>query len=166
MPDGFRPNFSNEIIEEVRDINHGRGIGNTEVPEEVRETIALERLVGVPSKVLEAEFGLSKSSVSAYANGATSTKSYNEPDEKLHRSIENSKIKITGLAIDKLQRALGSINLTDDVKPNIASMIAKDMSAIVKNMSPDVMINNDNRVVVYRPRMREEDQYQIIDVVD
>jgi predicted AlkP superfamily phosphohydrolase/phosphomutase len=151
---------------EIRDISRGRPIGKLETPEIVRETIALDKLAGVQSKQLQKEFNISASSVSAYAKGATSTARYNDPDRNLSRAIESRKSLITERAIDKLTEALESINLTEDMKPNMASMIAKDMSAIVKNMGPDMVINNDNRVVVFKPRMREEEEYQVIDVVD
>ena len=59
--------------------------------------------------------------------------------------------------------AIDAIVLKNEIKPNIASAIARDMSTIVRNIQPDPSIQiNQNKVIVYRPRMKEEDDYEVL----
>lgn len=143
---------------------HGRG-DKKETPEILRELIASEAIAGASAKDLSRQFNVSESSVSAYKNGATSTSTYNRPDEQLEKANDKTRDEITGAAKTKLIQALEAINFGDKIKPNIASAVARDMSTIMKNTSndPSVVINN-NRTVVFAPRMKEEDEYEVIDV--
>lgn len=156
------------IRTEVKEIEHGRGLGKLETPPSVRALIATEALVGVPSKELSETFGVSPSSVSAYKNGATSTSSYHEPDPKLKEAIDSSRDRIIGPAQSRLIKALEAISdeKLNDAKVSIASGVARDMSTIIKNLQPDPsVIVNQNKVIVFRPRQKEEDDYESI-VVD
>ena len=148
------------------EIKHGRG-NKSSTPEVIRELVASEAICHADVNELSETFNVSKSSISAYKNGATSTATYHEPDKGL--ALANDKVRgnIVGKAQDKLTRALDSINFTDDIKPQIASAIARDMSSIVKNLNPnpDILVQN-NQVLVYKPRMKEEDSYEIINVSD
>lgn len=145
-------------------IEHGRG-PKSETPQAIRELVASEALSGASAKELAETFNVSESSVSAYKHNATSTSTYHNPDEKLKKSNDKVKDSIVGSAQDKLKAALEAIVFTDGIKPNIASAVARDMSGIIKNLNPtpDMVINNQ-QVLVYKPRMKEEDAYEVIDV--
>lgn len=153
------------ITEEVRSITRGRG-DKKETPEIVRELIATESLCGTTNQELAQTFGVSESSVSAYKNGATSTSTYHQQDARLATAIDETRNRIVGTAQSKLIHALDKINLTGVVNPRVASGIARDMSSVVKNLQPDVpaVANVNARVIVYQPRMKEEDDYNVITV--
>lgn len=156
----FHSNNGNGSIE----IKHGRG-NKSETPEILRELVASESISGANSKELSREFNVSESSISAYKNGATSTASYHNPDMELKKANDRTRDHISGKAQSKLIAAIDSIDFQDKIKPQIASAIARDMSSVIKNLNPnpDIAIQN-NQVLVYRPRMREEDSYETIQI--
>jgi hypothetical protein len=148
-------------------IEKGRG-PKEETPESVRKVIAESAIEGANASELAKTFNVSESSVSAYKNGATSTASYNEPDKSLNKHVNDVKGKIVVRANKKLMRALG--NMTDDkfadAKLRDLAGIAKDMSAIVRNLEPSKENDSDNKVqfIFFAPQMRKESDYPVIDI--
>jgi hypothetical protein len=51
-----------------------------------------------------------------------------------------------------------------DAKVGTISQIAKDMSSIVRNLEPTAQNVTNNQVIVYRPRQREEEDFEVITV--
>jgi len=152
--------------EKVIDINRGRPVGRTEVPTGLRELVAGEALAGADVTVLIEQFNVSKSSISAYKHDATSTASYHKPDKDLQNSNDIVRRAIVGPAQSRLIKAIEAITDVKLAEASIktASSVAKDMSTVIKNMEgPDIVVNN-NQVHVYRPRIREEDSYEILQV--
>jgi len=152
---------------QVIDIVRGRGAAR-EIPVSIREIIAEEAInkAGTGSEIART-FGVSPSSVSAYKHGATSTASYNSPDNDLQDHTNRIKEKITGRARSRLMMALKEITPDKLVSAKVRDLagIAKDMSAVVKNMEPNgPLIDNSTKVVVYRPHMREESEFEVITV--
>ena len=154
-----------EIIEEDKP---GRKEGDNNVPS------ALRKIIGETSELegrqealsLAYSFGISPSSVSAYAKGSTSTKTYNKPKASIAGYIQGRKNQITKKALRTLQNSLDSIptDLSSEKPRNIAA-IAKDMSAIVKNLEPEQGgVNNqqNNQFIFYRPEMMKEEDYPTI----
>ena len=144
-----------EIITEPK---KGRQNGSLEVPESLRKIIGEESEIAGRASALDLakQFGVSPSSVSAYANGSTSTASYHEPNPALKDYLRSRKQRLTKKA---LRVAAGAIDeLTPerlaDVKPRDLAGIAKDMSAIVKNMEPEREVPSGQdgpKFVVYAP---------------
>jgi len=161
------PNGNDELDEEVIDIQRGRG-HKKETPEETRKEIASEAICGASVKSLIEEYGISQSSISAYKKGATSTTSYHNPDEELKKSNGEVVDRITGRAQKKLLSAIDAIEFGDSIKPQTAASIANQLSSVVKNLRPDpsAVTINQNKVVVFRPRMKEEDDFQTIEVME
>lgn len=151
---------------QVVNIERGRTSGRTEVPEIIRQVIAEEVIDCGGSQAIADKFGLSKSSVDAYKVGATSTSSYHKPDSSLKQVVDNKKDEITTTARGRLSAALNS--LTDDkissAKARDIAAIAKSMSGVIKDMEPTVVQQNNTQVVVYRPRQRDEDEFDVITV--
>jgi predicted transcriptional regulator len=151
----------------VIDIKRGRG-NQLEIPNEIRALVAEEVINGTPAKQVAKAFGVSESSVSAYKHDATSTTSYDTPNSQLADSNKQIRDVITDKARGRLMSALDAItdeNISNAKVKDIAS-IAKDMSVIVKNMEPIVPVDNskNTQVIIYRPRMRDEDEFDIITV--
>lgn len=147
-------------------VNIKRGRGDIkEVPNELRKIIGEEAITNGNTQKLANLFGLSKSSIDAYKHGATSCASYNSPDEELNSHNNEVRDRITASARSKLMLALQEITPSklSDVKARDAASIAKDMSAVVKNLEPSVpQTLNNTQVVVYTPIMVNEASFDHI----
>lgn len=151
----------------VIDINRGRGAQRVEVPESLRALISEEAIKGTSPEVLSREFGVSKSSISAYKNDATSTASYNSPDKNLKDANELVREDVTSQARTKLLLALKHVTeeKMQDAKLTEIASVANSMSGIIKNMEPQgATTQNNTQIIVYKPRQREEDEFEIITV--
>lgn len=151
----------------IHQIQKGRTPGrNNRTPEE-REIIAGEALIA-GTRVTAQKFGIADSTVSAYKHGATSTSSYNEPDDELLKSVSARRIKIAGVAHGKLSEALDQITTDKLAAANLKTIasVAQSMSAIIKNMEPEVQQSNTQNVqfTFYAPKVRSEDAYDVIDL--
>ncbi len=160
-----------DLISKVVDIQRGRGAQRLEVPSSLRQIISEESINGASAKDLSKAFDISPSSISAYKNDATSTASYDKPNEDLKKSNDVVRTQIMDTARGKLLLALDHVTsdkLSEARLGEIAS-VAASMSSIVKNMEPQIQINQNqvnNQVIVYRPKMRDEDDFDVIDLVN
>lgn len=167
----FKPReFDASVIDKA---DRGRGKGNNEVPEGLRKIIGETSIIeGREAAVsLAADFGISPSSVSAYAKGATSTATYNKPENTLVNYLTSRKNRITKKALTKLTSALDVITpeKLQDMKTKDVAALAKDMSVIAKNMEPantGTGESNAPKFVVYAPSIRDERTYETIVVND
>jgi predicted transcriptional regulator len=167
------PSTDSVVEGEVVGMNSpGRKAGDNNVPSSLRNIIADESLENGRASALELArmFDVSSSSVSAYSNGATSTKSYDTPNSNINGFLEGRKSKIASRAISKLNSALS--NITPDklqiTKAKDLASIAKDMSAIVRNMEPEnknpLGGNNGVQFILYAPPIKNESSYDVIHV--
>lgn len=163
--------FLNELappkeLPKVVHIERGRG-SVKEVPQSIRAFIAGESLNGARAQELSEAFNISESSISAYKNGATSTASYNKPDENLKANVDSIKEQISDRAQKKLRIALNALT-KDKMQESSArelSGVAKDMAVIVEKMTPKTS-NDDVQVVLHLhgPKMKRVEDYEVIDV--
>lgn len=119
----------------------GRRPGDNNVPDSLRKVIAEEAINngnGSANELAEL-FGVSKSSVSAYKNGATSTDSYNLPDASLTPHVVKVKDKIRSKASKKLLLALNAVTPEKIEGAKLRDIVAtaQAMSAVVRNMDED-----------------------------
>jgi len=154
-------------------INKGRKNGDVNVPESIQKLIGEESALYGRSKALElaSDLGISNSSVSAYANGSTSTASYNKPSDKLTQYLTSRKNRATKKSLRVLHSALDSITPEKlaGIKGRDLAGIAKDMSSIVKNMEPSNMKDGSivrPQFVVFAPTFNKEESYETIIVND
>ena len=156
------------IIEQMP--SKGRGEGSTQVPQSLRKMLGETSEIEGRAAALElaGQFGISPSSVSAYANGATSTTTYNKPDVDITNHITNRKSKVSIRAMAKLHKALSKI---DDDKLSVATGrelagIAKDMAAVVKAMEPPTPQGpaqvNAPQFIFYAPQQRREESFETL----
>jgi hypothetical protein len=154
---------------EVKEIPHGRGVGNDNVPQSIRKLIGEESIMGSSAQELSESFGVSKSSISAYKKSATSTSSYRKPNQELLDHTNKVRDRITRKSRRLLLRAIDHItdDKLKDTKALELSSIAKNMGGIMKDMTPDINVNQvNNSVLIYMPRVKEEDEFEVIDVRD
>lgn len=151
----------------IHQIEKGRPIGRHNRTPEEREIIAGEALIHGNQYALS-NHDVSQSSISAYKKGATSTASYDNPDNDLLNSVSNQRLKIASVAHGKLSAALDQITHEKLASANLKTIasVAQSMSAIVKNMEPDnpIQSNQNIQFTFYAPRARTEDAYEVIDM--
>lgn len=151
----------------------GRKEGSVEVPDGLRQIIGETSVLEGRSAALDLakEWGISPSSVSAYAKGATSTASYDTPKPSIINHINKSRARATKKATHVLNAALQAITQEklDYTDADKLSGIAKDMSAIIKNLEPPAAASQDpsSRAVqftIFAPQFRDERTFETIQV--
>ena len=154
---------------EVIDIARGRG-HKSETPDSLRKVIGETAIEGASPKSISEAFGVSPSSISAYKNGATSTASYNQPDRALLTHTNQVRNKIVDKANKRILAALKNItpDRIRDAKLKDISSLAKDMSAVVRNIEPnrDANIINAPTYVIFAPRVKREDEYEVVEAIN
>lgn len=157
-----------EIIEKQK---RGRSENDINVPDVIRNIIGEDHIVnGRTSALALAEtFGVSKSSTDAYANGATSTKTYNEKNGKLGKHLEKVKNRIKKTASQKLEEVL--THVTSD-KMQAASLrtltgAARDLAGVVKDISPSNesdpnAVAGGPKFILYAPQFVQENNFETI----
>lgn len=160
-----------KTAEVIKQTPKGRGEGNVAVPDSMRKLIGAESVENGRDSAIELakQFGISPSSVSAYANGSTSTASYDKQPNL--PAINGVKERIAKKARNRLSMALSHI--TDEklgaAKLTEVSTVARDMAAIVKQMEPEVPKTESDKqngptFIFYSPQFRKEEHFDVIDV--
>jgi hypothetical protein len=157
---------------QIHIIERGRSKGNNEVPDSLRKVIGETAINDGRQEALTLakNFGISASSTSAYTNGATSTSSYH--DRVNGATIDLAKNKITAKAISKLKQALNHITpeKLENTKARELASVAKDMSAVIKNMEPEAppegTKSNSPTFVFYTPQFVKQESFEVIDAKD
>jgi len=152
----------------------GRRDGDLGVPDSLRKLIGEEALLNGRQEAvkLAKELGVSPSSVSAYSNGATSTKSYHSPAPSIISHINKTRARAVKRASKTLNEALGSITQEklDYADAKDLSGIAKDMSVIIRNLEPPATENKGEegrtgpQFIIYAPQFRKEESFDVIQV--
>lgn len=159
---------------EILDIPaRGRNEGDVNVPDSLRQIIGEESVINGRQSALGLAglFGISPSSVSAYAKGATSTASYDSPSKSIISHINKSRKRAIKKAQATLDAALGAItqDKLDYTDAKDLSGIAKDMSVIIKNLEPQPESTvspeaNTPQFVIFAPQFRDERSFESITV--
>jgi predicted transcriptional regulator len=154
---------------EIVDMDKGRGKGNVEVPSALRQIIGEESVINGRASALEIanSFGIGPSSVSAYSHGATSTASIDTQPNLTH--LNDAKLRVAKKARNRLVMALNSLTQEkiDGAKAKDIAGVAKDMSAIIRNMEPDTPKLNGSSgptFIFYSPQMRSEKVFDVVRV--
>jgi predicted transcriptional regulator len=151
-------------------IPRGRGTGkrSDDIPHTVRAFAAIEANEGALNKDVAQTLGISIPSVAAYKNGATSTSTYNKPDEALKEVVDDTRERIANKAQRKLMMALSELrrDKLEGADARTISGVAKDMASVYDKMQPKADINNRANVafIIMQPPMKSEKDYLIIDV--
>jgi len=178
--DDFEQELNNVVpstkpkVEILDKVSKGRKDGDNNVPESLRKIIGETAVIDGRADALElaSQFGISASSVSAYAKGATSTKTYDSPNKDLIAHINKSRARATKKASKVLNAALGAISQEklDYTDARDLSGIAKDMSVIIKNLEPPTNTEGDAKqtpqFTIYAPQFRDERSFEVINVVE
>jgi predicted transcriptional regulator len=165
---------SDHVVPEIIPIERpGRKEGDVNIPDALRQIIGEESVLnGRKAAVgLAGMFGISESSVSAYAKGTTSTATYDKPKSSIIQHINKSRARASKKASKVLDAALGAItqDKLDYTDAKDLSAIAKDMSVIIKNLEPpadqsDKPADNTPQFVIFAPQFRDERSFDHITV--
>lgn len=148
----------------------GRGKGNIETPNVLRKVIAQDVIEGGSIADVSEAFSISRSSISAYIKGVNSTSDYSSSD-KINRALADNNLKtkekIIRMSRRTMRRAINQI--TDEKlaasKPGELAMVARSMGSIATDLEPEVTETHEKKVVItYRPRIRQEDDFQVLNV--
>lgn len=165
---------SNEVVQkpEVIDIpSRGRSEGDNNVPDSLRQIIGEEAVINGRQSALglAKSFGISPSSVSAYAKGATSTTTYDSPSKSIISHINKSRVRAIKKAQVTLNGALSAITQEklDYADAKDLSGIAKDMAVIIKNLEPQKESTVEAgaaspQFVIYAPQFKDERSFDTI----
>lgn len=148
---------------------HGRNIGDNNIPSVVREIVANDE--SSTGKQLSESFGISESSVSAYRHAATSTASYDIPQEKLKEIVDNKLERISNRSKNALMKVLRKMNSKEfDAKLDASkavelSTIAANMSRVVEKVSPKQAENvTNNNIIFYTPTPSKKSSFEVIEM--
>lgn len=151
--------------------SRGRSEGDTNVPDSLRKIIGETAVIDGRKEALDLArmFDISDAQVAAYAKGATSTASYHSPTKSIISHINKARRKAISKAQKTMNGALDAITQEklDYADPKDLSSIAKDMSAIIKNLEPEqapVDPNESSRpqFVIFAPSFKREEHYESI----
>lgn len=148
----------------------GRKENDVNVPNSLRSLLGITALEEGRESALELaeSFDISPSSVSAYSHGNTSTKSYDNPEQGIKKAINKARERAINKAHSTLDKTLDELGREDklkDVKARELAGIAKDMSAIIKNLEPEKENEseaNAPRFVVFAPSFIKEEKFETI----
>lgn len=160
-------NSNSKSSVEIITTSHGRNKGDTNIPRALRNLVAEEAISGTPVTDIARVFDVSPSSISAYKNGATSTASYNEPDEELTKNNRAVKSDLANMAKSKIKAALEEMTSEKlrDAKVRELSAIARDMSVVVHNLEPEQVNENEaTKLIIYAPQIVNENNFEVIKV--
>jgi hypothetical protein len=169
-----------ELIARKRALHtRGRSAGDVNVP------LSLQQLIGETGALdsrqeaiaLAKDFGISESSASAYAAGATSTASYNQPTPAINDHISKVKARIAKKARGKLNVALDALTpeKLEHAKAKDISGVARDMAGVIKSLeytdssqnNPNNLPANQPQIVIYAPSVVQENYFgEAIDAVE
>jgi hypothetical protein len=178
--DEFEREFSKKKIQveveeshKVEESPRGRSEGDMNVPDSLRQIIGETAVVDGRQAALKLanQFGISPSSVSAYANGATSTTTYDTPSKSIFSHINKSRARAIKRAQKTLNGALSAITQEklDYSDAKDLSGIAKDMAVVIKNLEPEKVVDESAakqtpQFVIYAPQFKQENSFEVIDV--
>ena len=119
---------------------------------------------------LAKDFGISPSSASAYANGATSTTNYNTPKPEIANHVQQAKRRIATKARVKLREAIDAItpDKLQNAKAKDISGVARDMAGVIRALESSDDSNNPNNnpngaampaIVIYAPSVVQENYF-------
>jgi len=150
----------------------GRDTGDVNVPESLRKIIGETSVIDGRQEALRLaeQFGISSSSVSAYAKGATSTTTYQTPNKELKAHINKSRDRAIKRASKVLNGAIGAITQEklDYTDAKDLASIAKDMTVVIKNLEPPVPTTGEApgssspQFVIFAPTFRDERSFESI----
>ena len=165
-----RENLVNKIDTvgvELKEIRHG-GDKRKQPSTAERKVIGAMARSGLGNRAeISKEFDVSVDTVTNYAHGRVTRLSDDGYKEHPELKIEEQLSPIRERALEKLMSSLGVI--TDDklkvLSAPQASLVASQMSKVVKNTMPEVH-NNDNRtqIVIMTPKQKDLEDYQMVEV--
>ena len=166
------PEVTEGEVEQI--VRRGRARGDNNVPASLRNILAETAMMDGRQAAIELarEFGISPSSVSAYSNGSTSTTTYNQPKSEIISHINKTRERAVKKAGKTLNAALAAITQEklDYESADKLAGIAKDMSAIIKNLEPQKVEEGDDksvpRFVIFAPQFRDERTFESIHVTE
>lgn len=149
--------------------NGGRTEGAVEVPDVLRKVIGDTALESRNKNTDIARiFGVSTAATKAYKVGMTGPNGHISQDLKAH--MRAKRMEVSDSAREKLMSALGYMTeeKLEGAKAKDLAGIAKDMSAVIRNMEPPEEAGDASQtnIIFYSPKPKEESDYLSIQVTE
>lgn len=117
------------------------------------------------------ELKIGRNTIEAAMEGKASYGAEVNPElkSKVDNAVQKFRDRISGLASQKVISALERIDDTklDDVKKaSELALIAGSLARITKDIEPVQQTGNRIQFNIFRPRIREEDEYEVIEVIE
>lgn len=140
---------------------------NSKIPELVKDIVSIEGSVSEETQsALAKVHGITQTSVSYLSRGLDrSNLDGQKVDQERQIAINDTKFKIQDRATTILMTGL---NLFDPgtLEQKYIPGALKNISAIVKDMGPAEEKGNQINFIVMQPRMKQEEDYQVIEVTE
>lgn len=148
-------NLCNKLVEFRPLHGGGKSVGDVNLPSSLRTLIANAALMDSQKSVART-FDLSQGGVSKIVKRETEEGRVESKSEKIRDKALDSLASLFDQAItaDKL----------NGMKPREAISAAKDLAAVVERVSDGKKDGPSVKFVVFQPRVRSEEEYEIIDV--
>lgn len=153
----------------IRKPFHGRNPNDNNVPSVIREIVADDS--SSTQKKLAEVFNISESSVSAYQHGATSTSTYDKPNDRLKEVVNTRRERIGRKSSKALMNVLDKMNdesfdeKLNKCKATELSVVAANLSRVVeKTSTKSEQQNVQNNIVFYAPTPLKSDAFEVIDL--
>lgn len=147
--------------------SQGRYEGSKDIPIEIKKVVALlENEEETKQTTIAKEFGIGQGTVSKISSGIASGFTPDPLLVDVMAKVGKKKKDVADRAIDAL---LESLQITSHLLPEVrkakeASSIAKDLSAIVKDMSGDSEVQKNVVLHLFAPDMKKVGDYETIEV--
>lgn len=154
-------------IAEVLDLpNLGRPEGKKNTPDFIRNIIGEEIINGADKKELAQLFNVGPQVPELYSKGARSQATYHDRDNSTARHVNSVREKIVKKASNRLTVALNEItpDKLREASLKDLSTVAKNMSGIIKDMSPEEKPNDNpgNQIIIFAPQRNELNHYEVM----
>ena len=158
------------LVRVIEKSKGGRTKGSTNIPESVRDLIAITNNSSEEKQSDVAKtFEIDSSSVSEISKGLVGGKLDRELSSVGRNARERQEDRVHESALDCLMSSLSSLQpkLADpDLKAKELSRIASDMSRVAANLKPrssEPSITNNTQVILMRPVKRDLSKYEFIE---
>jgi len=146
--------------------------GYQHINQSVRNFVAAEGVLGADRKLLQRDLGISESVVDNLAVGIVNGGGVRHKDKRTLDVVDRVRYNL-GIKARRVMRA-SMDGITDEklgaTDARDLAAIAKDMAVIDDKLNPVAkqgsLIGNAEKVLIYRPRIKEEDSYDTIQVVE
>lgn len=167
----LREERSTDLTQVEEKARPGRKQGDLEVPQQLREIIAIEAQA-LPAAEVARAFNVSESTVNDYKKGYTRSVGGRSENESIRSAINQTLEPVREKALDRLMSAMNLISdevLSDEPKKALqlaqtAANLSRVMDKAMPKEAPEDTAKAGVQLIVFAPTLRQEEHYEVIEV--